>query len=126
MFKNASFYTLCIICLFLSSCVSKSRYTELETSLGTTETQLKERNEAFSDLQAHNYDLQSENAGLSGTIEDLTHNLDQAQSDIREKQGPEKLPANPDIHSSKNMTGVRCLATQSLTGSITSRETYMV
>jgi len=87
MFRNASFYTLCIICLFLSSCVSKGRYTELETSLGTTETQLKERNEALSDLQARHHELQSDNAGLSGTIEELTHNLDQARSDIREKQG---------------------------------------
>jgi len=86
MFKNASFYALCILCISLSSCVSKDKYMELETSLRNREAQLEDRNEALSDLQARNYDLQSENSGLSGTIQDVTHNLDQARSDIREKE----------------------------------------
>ncbi len=46
MFKNASFYALCILCIFLSSCVSKDKYMELETSMRNTETQLNDRNEA--------------------------------------------------------------------------------
>ena len=86
MFRNALFYALCIICLFLSSCVSKSRYTELETSLRNTETQLNDRNEALWDLQDRHDELDSENAQLSGTVEDMTHNLDQARSDIRGKE----------------------------------------
>ena len=86
MFKNASFYAFCIIFLFLSSCVSKDKYTELESSLWYTETQLGDRNDAVSDLQARNYDLQSENAELSGTVEGMAHNLDRARSDIREKE----------------------------------------
>ena len=87
MFKNASFYALCILCVFLSSCVSKDKYMELETSLRNREAQLEDRNEALSDLQARNYDLQSENTGLSGNIQDMTHDLGQARSDIREKEG---------------------------------------
>jgi len=86
MFKNASFYTLCILCIFLSSCVSKAKYLELETSLRNTETQLKDSNEALWDLQDRHDELYSENAQLSGTVGDITHNLDQARSDIREKE----------------------------------------
>jgi len=86
MFRNALFYALCIICLFLSSCISKSRYTELETSLRNTETQLNDRNEALWDLQDRHDELDSENAQLSGTVEGMTHNLNQARSDIRGKE----------------------------------------
>jgi len=83
MFNNASFYTLCIICLFLSACVSKGRYTDLETSLNA---QLKEGNESLSDLQALHNELQSEEEQLLGTIEDLKLNLGQARSDIRQQE----------------------------------------
>ncbi len=83
MFNNASFYTLCIICLFLSACVSKDKYMELETSLNA---QLKERSESLSDLQARHNELQSEKEQLLATIEDLRLNLGQARSNIREKQ----------------------------------------
>ncbi len=86
MFKIASFYALCILCIFLSSCVSKDRYMELETSMRNTESQLKDRNEALWDLQDRNDELHGEKAQLSGTVEEMTHNLDQARSDIREKQ----------------------------------------
>jgi len=82
MFNNASFYTLCIICLFLSACVSKNKYVELETSLNA---QLNERNESLSDLQARHNELQSEKVQLLVTIEDLELNLGQAQSDIGQK-----------------------------------------
>ncbi len=81
MFNNTSFYTLCIICLFLSACVSKGRYTELETSLNA---QLGERNESLSDLQARHYELQSENEQLLATIEDLELSLGEARYDIRQ------------------------------------------
>jgi len=80
-----SFYTL-IVCLLLSACVSKGKYTELEASLGNRETQLKDTNETLTDLQARHRELQSENARLLGTIEELTVNLGQGQSSIREKQ----------------------------------------
>ncbi len=46
MFKNASFYAICTLFIFLSSCVSKDKYMELESSLRNTETQLNDRNEA--------------------------------------------------------------------------------
>ncbi len=82
MFNNASLYTLCIICLFLSACVSKDKYMELETSMNA---QLKERNESLSDLQARHNELQSEKEQLLATIEDLKHNLGQARSDIQRK-----------------------------------------
>ncbi len=83
MFDKASFYTLCIICLFLSACVSKDKYMELKTSLNA---QLKEKNESLTDLQARHNELQGEKEQLLATIEDLKLNLGQAQSDIREKQ----------------------------------------
>ncbi len=83
MFNNALFYSLCIICLFLSACVSKDKYVELETSLNAL---LKERNESLSDLQARHNELQSEKEQLLATIEDLKLNLGQARADIREKQ----------------------------------------
>ncbi len=68
---------------------------QLETSLGNTETQLKERNEVLSDLQARYQEIQSENSGLLDTLEELTLNLDQAQSDILETQGTmEELTLN--------------------------------
>ncbi len=87
MVKNASFYALCILCVFLSSCVSKGKYTELEISLAERETQLKEKKEAFWDLQELHDELQSDNTRLSGDLGELKYNLDQAQSNIREKQG---------------------------------------
>ena len=83
MFNNASFYTLCIICLFLSACVSKGRYTDLETSLNA---QLKEGNESLSDLQARHNELQSDEEQLLATIDDLKLNLGQARSDIRQQE----------------------------------------
>ena len=82
MFNNAAFYTLGIICLFLSACVSKDKYMELETSLNA---QLKERNESLSQLQARNNDLRSEKEQLLATIKDLKLNLGQARSDIQQK-----------------------------------------
>lgn len=82
MFNNASLYTLCIICLFLSACVSKDKYVELETSLNS---QLKERNESLSDLQVRHNELQSEKEQLLATIEDFKLNLGQARSDIQQK-----------------------------------------
>ncbi len=83
MFDKASFYTLCIICLFLSACVSKDKYMDLKTGLTA---QRKEKNESLTDLQARHNELQGEKEQLLATIEDLKLNLGQAQSDIREKQ----------------------------------------
>ena len=82
MINNVLFYALCIICLFLSACVSKDKYVELETSLNS---QLKERNESLSDLQVRHNELQSEKEQLLATIEDLKLNLGQARSDIQQK-----------------------------------------
>lgn len=82
MFNNASFYTVGIICLFLSACVSKDKYMELETSLNA---QLKERNESLSQLQARHNELRSEKDQLLATIKDLKLNLGQARSDIQQK-----------------------------------------
>ncbi len=82
MINNVLFYALCIICLFLSACVSKDKYVELETSLNS---QLKERNESLSDLQVRHNELQSEKEQLLATIEDFKLNLGQARSDIQQK-----------------------------------------
>ncbi len=82
MINNVLLYALCIICLFLSACVSKDKYVELETSLNS---QLKERNESLSDLQVRHNELQSEKEQLLATIEDFKLNLGQARSDIQQK-----------------------------------------
>lgn len=82
MINNVLFYALCIIFLFLSACVSKDKYVELETSLNS---QLKERNESLSDLQVRHNELQSEKEQLLATIEDFKLNLGQARSDIQQK-----------------------------------------
>ncbi len=86
MLKNASFYALCVLCIFLSSCVSKSKYTELENSFRNTETQLNAKNEALWDLRDRHDELDNENAELSGTVRGMTHNLNQARSHIRQKE----------------------------------------
>jgi len=82
MSNNTLIYTLCVICLFLSACVSKDRYVELETSLNA---QLKERNESLSDLQARHNELQNEKQQLLATIEELKIKLSQARSDNQQK-----------------------------------------
>jgi len=82
MSNNTLIYTLCVICLFLSACVSKDRYVELETSLNA---QLKEREESLSDLQARHNELQSEKQQLLATIEELKLKLGQARSDNQQK-----------------------------------------
>lgn len=86
MFKNAFFYTLCVLSISLSSCVSKSKYTELETSLRNTQAQLNHRNLDLWDLQERHDELDRETAQLSGTVVSMKQNLDQARSDIREKE----------------------------------------
>jgi len=82
MSNNTLIYTLCVICLFLSACVSKDRYVELETSLNA---QLKEKDESLSDLQARHNELQSEKQQLLATIEELKLKLGQARSDNQQK-----------------------------------------
>ena len=86
MLKNASIYALCVLCIFLSSCVSKSKYSELENSLRNTETQLNAKNEALWDLRDRHDELDNENVELSGKVEGMTHNLSQARSNIRQKE----------------------------------------
>lgn len=87
MIKTASFCVLCILCVFLSSCVSKGNYTALETILKNTEAQLREKNEAFWDLQDRQDELNNENTQLLGNLGELEYNLDQAESEIQNKQG---------------------------------------
>ncbi len=82
MINNASVYTLCMIFLLLSACVTKKKYTELETNLNA---QLKVGDESLSDLEARRNELQSEKEQLIKRIEGLKLNLGQAQSDIRQK-----------------------------------------
>ncbi len=53
--------TLCMIFLLLSACVTKKKYTELETNLNA---QLKVGDESLSDLEARRNELQSEKEQL--------------------------------------------------------------
>ena len=59
MFNKVSFIALCLPLIFLSACVSKSKYVKLETDLNQTQAQLEGENKRVEDLQAQNYKLQN-------------------------------------------------------------------
>ena len=86
MLRQAAFYSLLTLTLLLSACVAKNKYVALEANLGETEAQLKQRSDSLSEAQAHNAELQVENARHLRTIQDLTLNLGQAQATIRERE----------------------------------------
>ena len=81
MFNNALICAICTLCLFLSACVTKDKYTELETNLSS---QLKDRDDALADLQGRHRQLEGEKEQLLKRIEGLKLNLGQARSDVEQ------------------------------------------
>ena len=83
MLKKLSFIALSFFILFVLSCVSKSKYVELETSSNATQAQLEEDKKG---LQAQIDKLQSENKGLLESIEGLKLELKQEKMAVQQKE----------------------------------------
>jgi chemotaxis protein MotB len=83
MLKKLSFIALSFSILFVLSCVSKSKYVDLETSSNATQAQLEEDKKG---LQAQIDKLQSENKGLLESIEGLKLELKQERMAIKKKE----------------------------------------
>ena len=83
MLKKLSFMALSFSILFVLSCVSKSKYVELETSSNAMQAQLEEDKKA---LQAQIDKLQSENKGLLESIEGLELELKQEKMAVQQKE----------------------------------------
>ena len=95
MFKKISFISLSLSLLLVFSCVSKSKYLELETRSNETQAQLEQDKRNLQgqmeqdkrNLQAQISKLQSENTSLSDTIEGLKTELRQKQIAVQQKEG---------------------------------------
>ena len=83
MLKKLSFIALSFSILFVLSCVSKSKYVDLETSSNATKAQLEEDKKG---LKAKIDKLQSENKGLLESIEGLKLELKQERMAIQQKE----------------------------------------
>jgi chemotaxis protein MotB len=83
MLKKLSFIALSFSILFVLSCVSKSKYVELETSSNATRAQLEEDKKG---LHAQIDKLQSENKGLLESIEGLKLELKQEKMAVQQKE----------------------------------------
>jgi peptidoglycan hydrolase CwlO-like protein len=95
MFKKKSFIFLSLSLLLVFSCVSKSKYVELENRSNQNQTQLEQdkRNlQAQLEQDKRNFQeqiskLQSENNSLSNTIEALKADLRQEKLSVQQKEG---------------------------------------
>jgi chemotaxis protein MotB len=83
MLKKLSFIALSFSILFVLSCVSKSKYVELETISNATQALLEEDKKG---LQAQIDKLQSENKGLLESIEGLKLELKQEKMAVQQKE----------------------------------------
>lgn len=100
MSNKASIFATCIIFVLLSACVSKGKYSELETSQSETQVQLTKARGDLAELRARNTELrdnneqiQNENQQLEekrkqllGAIDDLKLDLQREQAIIEEKE----------------------------------------
>ena len=83
MFKKIAFISLSLSFFLIFSCVSKSKYVELETQSNATQAQLAQDKR---DLQAQISNLNSENNRLSDTIEGLKTELKQEKMAVKQKE----------------------------------------
>jgi chemotaxis protein MotB len=84
MIKKIALIFLGLSLLQLSSCVSKTKYLELENKSNETQAQLEQDK---TNLQAQISKLQSENNRLSDTIEGLKTDLKQEKLSVQQKEG---------------------------------------
>ena len=85
MSKNRLFYILCFVCLLFLSCVSKSKYLELESDLQNTQQQLEQNQKELTDLQDKHSDLENEKQNLVQTSRDLNLKLQKEKAVVKEK-----------------------------------------
>jgi chemotaxis protein MotB len=84
MFKKITLISLGLSLLMVFSCVSKSKYVELENRSNETQAQLEQDK---TNLQTQLSKLQSENNRLSETIEGLKTELRQEKLAVQKKEG---------------------------------------
>jgi chemotaxis protein MotB len=84
MFKKITLISLGLSLLMVFSCVSKSKYVELENRSNETQAQLEQDK---TNLQTQLSKLQSENNRLSETIEGLKTELRQEKIAVQKKEG---------------------------------------
>jgi septal ring factor EnvC (AmiA/AmiB activator) len=75
MLKKTTFIVLGLSLVLFSGCVSQNKYRELETELKSTQTQVKENEKNFVNLQDQNEKLLTETKHLKKAIEDLKLDL---------------------------------------------------
>jgi len=83
MFKKIAFISLSLSFFLIFSCVSKSKYVELETQSNATQAQLEQDKR---NLQAQISNLNSENNRLLDTIEGLKTDLKQEKMAVKQKE----------------------------------------
>jgi len=83
MLKKIAFVTLSLSFFLIFSCVSKSKYVELETSSNQTQAQLEQNKR---DLQAQIFNLKVEKDRLTDTIEGLKAELNQEKLAVKQKE----------------------------------------
>ena len=86
MDRKTLFSLLCMLCLFLSACVSKEKYVELENQHSSTQAQLAAEQKQLADLQIRYQRLQDTNMSLLNTLEDLKFELRQEKTTVTEKE----------------------------------------
>ncbi len=83
MLKKIAFVTLSLSFFLIFSCVSKSKYVELETSSNQTQAQLEQDKR---DLQAQIFNLKVEKDRLTDTVEGLKAELNQEKLAVKQKE----------------------------------------
>lgn len=100
MLSKASVFTTCIMCVLLSACVSKGKYSELETSQSETQMRLTKTSGDLAELRARNTELGDKNEQLKnenqqleerrkqllGAIDGLKLDLEREQAIVDEKE----------------------------------------
>ncbi|OQY13635.1 MAG: hypothetical protein B6I30_02595 [Desulfobacteraceae bacterium 4572_187] len=85
MSKNRLFYILCFFCLLFLSCVSKSKYLELETDLQNTQQKFEQNQKELADLQDKHNNLENEKQNLLQAKRDLNLKLKKEKAIVKEK-----------------------------------------
>jgi chemotaxis protein MotB len=75
---------LAVICVAMISCVSKSKFTDLENEKAQVEQQLQETETMVTDLKDQNSQLQSQNEQLQSRVNTLEADLSSSNSQISE------------------------------------------
>ena len=86
MINRLSLIVLCSVLFSISSCVSKSKYVELETELNKSQAQSVEDSKKMAVLQQRNRILLDENRRLIEAVDDLKFELQQEKMTVQKKE----------------------------------------